>query len=485
MIGRRAGLALWLALAPAGGAADDEPPPPPEPPGVTVAHDAGITRLEARFPGKVMAYAIPAAAGGGRELLVLVAATRQETTADDTEVEKQAPRCPPKPGETPPPARLFRVDRAALDLVELRADLPGDATALDALDLDGDGTDEWILTRPDTILRIDGGRLLPLVEAERVAVPPRLHGTPLATSVHEGRLGVFGPAAAAAGERWTMLAEVALPATGWVRGSEIAVRYSVPDLVGRRADGAWLFATRPETVGRQRLRLESIVVPPSGEAAIDECWARLPAPEDVLERHYLMLDGRPVLLVATKPADKLALFGEKRLRLYDLERDRSHRGIDPLFAVESRLNLWQEAVPLLYDADADGREDLVIGYWKGLAGDRVVLDVYPRVSDGSFAKSARTTAFDVKDADRSYVGFGHDLDGDGLADLVLYGDGRWWMYAGRESGKGGNLVEGKPRELLRQEARAGPRFVDLDGDGRSELLWAGPAGSTLRWLRVD
>ena len=42
----------------------------------------------------------------------------------------------------------------------------------------------------------------------------------------------------------------------------------------------------------------------------------------------------------------------------------------------------------MLDVDRDGREDLVIGYWKGLAGAKVVLDVYLREAAGEDAEAA-------------------------------------------------------------------------------------------------
>jgi len=46
----------------------------------------------------------------------------------------------------------------------------------------------------------------------------------------------------------------------------------------------------------------------------------------------------------------------------------------PLFAVETRVNAWQSVRLFVRDVDGDGRDDLVLGYWKGLTDDRVVLE---------------------------------------------------------------------------------------------------------------
>ena len=180
---------------------------------------------------------------------------------------------------------------------------------------------------------------------------------------------------------------------------------------------------------------------------------------------------RPVLLVTTKPANKLSLFGEKLLRVYELERDRSRLGINPLFAVQSRMNIWQTALPLVLDVNADGHEDLVVAFWKGLMDDKVVLDVYLAEAGGWFRDTPRTTGFNVKNGERSFVEYGSDLTGNGFPDLLVGADGGLVLYPGLESSNGKKLVDKqRPYEVL--------RGGDSDDDDEVEVVISGDGMDT-------
>jgi hypothetical protein len=102
----------------------------------------------------------------------------------------------------------------------------------------------------------------------------------------------------------------------------------------------------------------------------------------------------------------------------------------------------------------------------------------------------------VDNADRSVLGYGHDLDGDGLPELMLTANGRMQIHRGlRPKRSGRELVDKEPRwsfplkglswqahsirvtfggddGILESVARAiGPaRLADMDGDGASEIL---------------
>ena len=311
--------------------------------------------------------------------------------------------------------------------------------------------------------------------------------------VQLGSLRLFGAGGSEPG--WHALADVELPLEGSSRGNRIEVRSAVPSFVGRRADGTLSFATRPMARIGRRLQVQLIDVDLVGDASVTDCWVALPEAEDLLESFFLLIDDRPALLVTTKPAGKLGLFGEKRLRLYHLERDRSRLGLAPLLATQSRMNLWQNSVPRLHDVNGDEQLDLVLGYWKGLRDDKVVLDVYLREADGSFQTEPRTTAFNVEDGDRGFLRYGTDLDGDGLADLLLRdAENRLLLYAGLSSSNGRRLVDREARRISLGEIQGWqdslvisiggpgadwrfdlwktglPRLVDVDGDGGDEIV---------------
>jgi hypothetical protein len=246
-------------------------------------------------------------------------------------------------------------------------------------------------------------------------------------------------------------------------------------------DGPVRFATVPEPFGRKRVRTY-LLDPGAPDEHEIECWGSFPGSEELMEHGFVLFDNQLALVVATRNADKLALFGEKRIRLYYPKPDRTRRGHPPEFAVESRINLWQPAEFMSLDVTADGREDLVVAYWKGLRDDRVVLDVYPRTVDGGFSEKVGTTGFDVKDGERSFVGYGHDLDGDGLYDLVVTSKQRVLVYSGRPSSDGDKVVDKNPvfaPEVDRAHRGEVEVYVGPPGSGEFSMRVVLPPGSRL------
>jgi hypothetical protein len=313
----------------------------------------------------------------------------------------------------------------------------------------------------------------------------------VAMTMHVGGATLHDPSVEAG--PWPVLGDVDLPVEGRLAGGALRIRQPLPKPIGVADDGRLFLATRAERVGARRVRSVVLAVPSGGEVGVSDCWGRLPEAENLLGRHPLWIDGRPMLLLETKPAGKLALFGEKRLRLFALEHDRTRLGFAPVFATTSRMNLWQDASPVLVDVNDDDRPDLVIGYWKGLTGPKVVLDAYLRREDGSFDPTPRTTAFDVKHGDRSLLLYGDDLDGDDRPDLLLRTDEELRLHRGLASRRGTKLVARDglaiPFAAAAPEAgtttvgvsssgdvdvhvdggRAEPRLADLDGDFRKEI----------------
>lgn len=264
-------------------------------------------------------------------------------------------------------------------------------------------------------------------------------------------------------------------------------------------DGAVSLAASGDGGGEVRAdRLRTLLLDPSaapGHRSV-ECWSKLPAREWLHDREYRALDGRASMIVTTSPASKLKIFGEKSLRLFLLEEDRTKAGRPPLLAVDIGASLWQPVAPALLDVNGDGRTDLVVAYWKGLKKDEVELDAFLRTGDGSFDPSPRETAVDAKDGDRTFIDYGRDLDGDGVADLLLIAGGKVLVFPGAKGASTGkDLVASTPRYALplppfgssggtlvaslgsdgvsawAQRGQAGiPRPIDLDGDGRPEIL---------------
>jgi hypothetical protein len=259
-----------------------------------------------------------------------------------------------------------------------------------------------------------------------------------------------------------------------------------------------VFATDPEALGRRRLR--TFLLDPDGpaESRAVESWAMFPEPERVVDTAFAMLQGSPALIVTTTSADKLDLFGEKALRVYPLGGERTRAGDAPIFATTTGINLWQQAHPVIVDLDGDGRDDLVLAYWKGLKNAIASLEVYRGTAPAGFAK-ARSMSFDVEGGEKEFLEFGTDADGNGRPDLVLLANRELLVYPGAAPGRAADKpVDSRPsrRIALPQDLPAArgssfsmgfegfqisrstgglgkPRLLDLDGDGRPEAVFAG------------
>ena len=489
--------------------------------GVSLEDGDGWRRLDVHLPGRLVSYALPRVKGGGRSIVFLVGPIEEQESVDPSPAEEDSderklPPCVEEPESAAPSLAVYRIDSPDSHELTLLSDrIPGDVTAIDVADLEGDGVDELMLAGEGQLFLFDPGDapgpteiVSVLREPElrwhslhpRAVRTPELDGWPVVRTHHFGELRLHGPADG--GDSWTVLGRVDIPFEARVFSRGLRIHGSVPRFIGRRGDGTLLFGTPAENHGKQRVHTKLIEISASGEARITESWSRLPTPETILERHFIMMDGRPLLLVTTKTSEKLSLFGEKLLRLFPVERNLSRLGRNPLLATATNMNLWQEVTPIVADVNADGRTDLVLGYWKGLKDDRVVLDAHLRLEDGSFRDKPYTTAFNVKNGDRSFVEFGTDLDGDTHADLLLRNEsGELLLFPSLPSTNGKKLVSSTPRELsfgddlesgaattvvisvggappAREISGGQPRLVDLDGDDRMEILLvhAGGAG---------
>jgi len=479
----------------------------PRSPSLRVARSAGAEVWSAELEERVLALAIVREGAGTGAIAILAAPSGKSGAKPADEASDPCkPGAPPR-DEAPRKLLIFR-PRGEGELGVARDDLPADGRDLAAVDLDGDGRDELLLARGDRISILasmaDGtwtpGRevLQGTAGLERFA-PGALAGRsglgPPVWFQAVGTLRGYGPEA---GGDWKPLVEIPLPVK--VEKQEAAFALSSPEIVRIAGGGVPLLGTRPEEwKGADRIRIVGVSV--EANPSWGEYWCRLPQPERVFDSKLLRLDGKPFLCVATIPAAKLSIFGEKLLRLCPLEPDRTRAGKAPLLAVESRINVWQEAEPFAADVDGDGREDLVVGYWKGLKDSTVVLDAYLRNPDGSFQPSPKTTSFDVENGDRDFVGYGHDIDGDGRTDLVVRAGGRISLHPGLAGSSGKRCVDPRPRwtvslatppgdrrEKVGVEIRAGSegmdarttgsvggtiRLLDVDGDGKTEILVQG------------
>ena len=481
----------------------DDPPLPAIFPELATETFEGGRRIDLhRVP--LLGYAAPRQADGSRSLLLL---TRRPRTVDPDE-EEPVPERDVCDDPTTVETSLYRLDfdRAEPSLTLLRDDLPGDASSLDALDVDGDGSEEVLLFRPGQVVVLGApGGTLAAADPEVLVDDHELSRESLTPSVLRDGVTLDEPWLQVPGIGVTRFYRPAEGSVTWAVAAEVEVNvqafrardgfnlFSPPaEYLGRDNDGHLVFAGQVEVVDRRRLKV-SLIRPEIGE--VEECWARLPEPEIPIRRLPLLLNGEPVLLVTTRPAEDFGLFDEQLLRIFPLERDRSRAGREPVVAFKARANLINSVLPQLLDVNADGRQDLVLGYWKGFDLEHVALDVHLQAADGSFPSKPRSTELKVKDGSAFVLSYGSDIDGDGAPDLLLVAGGQVRVHRGTPEGR--QRVEKRPGltaplglatfepdgETLMLVGPDGvvvtvagepvvPRAVDLDGDGRSELLIA-------------
>jgi hypothetical protein len=482
-------IALLLAAA-----AANAPAPSPTPTPRAEVHELGDgTRIDVSVDGPLLDWSV--LKRGDRTLLLLLAGPVKKKE------EKRA--CGVEPAVEPEPkkdGRLFAWDPSKPDaLVALAGTLPEGQLEIfeDGVVLFGEAAIEEVTIDLDAktakTRTLVSGRYVPVERAEGDAGALRVIGLGAMTTFRRAADGALKP-----------VTEVELPVKVAPSPSRVRVSTRSVDAIGPAR-----FAVAPEPIGVERLR--TIVLDPDAapDARSFEAWARFPSRERALEHTIVKMDGRPVLVVLTTTADKLSLFGEKRLRIFPLEPDRTRMGVAPVFALETGINLWQAASPTVLDLDGDGREDLVLAYWKGLKDSIAALEVHKRAADGSLG-SGSTLDFDVPEGDRAFVDFGHDLDGDGRPDLALRSEGALLVYPGSPKDKAidrpvakapsrrvalpDDLAHGTGMELefgpegmsvdrVRKDPGT-PSFLDLDGDGRVEAIFAGGAGATGRVVIV-
>lgn len=483
----RSGCLAALLLTPWLAAAAPPAPQPPRPAGLTSGESGGARWIDAVLPGRVLSAALPLGADGRCRIALLVA--------------------PEGPAAAGGPRSLFLLDpQGNGTLREALRGLPAAADTLEAIDLDGDGGQELLLGEP--------GKLHTLGPVERPALSPR----PLLSDPALD-LAVSRPA------RWPSVArresrQLEVVGVGGIRAytsdgagalaltaeHELPVRarrdaagllLSTPRVTALpRPGGPSLYASGPETHGRTRLR--TVLIDPAAPepARRIEAWSQLPGPEEVIASWYVLLDNRPFLIVTTADAEKVGVFVKQRLRVFPLVADRSRAGRRPVLAAETESRRWNGVVPAVLDVDRDGREDLVVVQPEGLAGKTLVAQAWLGRGDGGFQLGGRKTVLDVEAEDWSY---GQDLNGDGIADLVAVSRDRMLAFAGLTDPKGRDVLERKPwstatlrptpsgktvqmsigTEGTRVEASSvveigTPTLVDLDGDGRAEVIFLAP-----------
>jgi hypothetical protein len=506
-------LALVIALCASSAAiAKPKPKKRPPPPVPTAAAHVEVTRLadgwrtDLALPGTLLGWALPRGKEGRRTLVLLVGPKADTATA--------APSCTVR-DSAPSSERDARLYRWRFDLPEqlepIGSGLP--SGTLDSADLDGDGQDELLLQHDHAIDLVtpsaDGAWTSHTVVEDRLlgatCCGPRLAWDAAAAQDNALRVALLGAFRSyGPGREGAVAITSELETPERVNAGSERVRVASPAVrpIGRTQAGRMVFATDPEPLGRRRLR--TLLLDPDGpaESKVVESWALFPEPETPVDSAFAMLQGSPVLIVTTTSADKLSLLGEKALRIYPLGGDRTRAGDAPLFAAITGINLWQQTFPAMVDLDEDGRDDVVLAYWKGLQNSIAALEVYKGGATSGFAK-ARSMSFDIDGGEKAFMAFGPDLDGDRRPDLILFAKRELLVFPGSAPDRAVQkpvasrasrripLAPDLPRprgysmsmglegfQMSRSWGGLGtPHFIDLDGDGRPEAVMAGDGAS--------
>jgi len=478
-------------------------------PGPARSIDRGDTfeTIAIEAPGRWVAWSVERSGTARAAILALI---RADSTDDPSAGESvDSAGLPPCPGDERDRQALFaiRVPLEAGDPEVLRRDVPADAAAIVGTEDDA-GRLRREIDRPDrrvVLGEVEADDAVALV-APGVRAPT---GAPQDTppiAVDLGALRTFRPLGDGT---YAVRDTVDLALDAAVRGGIVRVGSAAPRWVGRGADGSVVLASPAVPFGDRRMRVDVVRIPAGDRpASREECWVRLPGAEELLESAAVLIDGEPMLLATTRAKGRLGLFDEKLLRVFPLKPDRGRLGHEPRLAVSARMNLWQDVSFEIVDVDGDGREDVVLGYWKGLRDDRVVLDVHFAVGDGSFRDQPATTAFDVSGGDRAWLSYGGDVDGDGRPDLLVRSRDRLLIYRGTT---GRRVVEREPVAVairdwkgeddpvevtvavgtggtaVRSDVGAGgrPYVSDLDGDGADDVVLPTPKGLAVVRLGRD
>ncbi len=471
---------------------------------VVVTHLADGWRADLALDGPLLGWALPLDRDGHRTLFVLAGSKA------DAAGSVAAATCTVRDRLEEPErnARLFRWRFESPEVLEPMGSGFSVGT-LDSADVDGDGAEELILLRKGGIDLLapsseDETTAQALVEDSLLGATccgPRLAWDEAAaqdSTLRVALLGAFRSYGPGRDGNVAITSELETPERVSGGAERMLVRSPAVRPIGRTQAGRMVFATDPEPLGRRRLR--TLLLDPEGpaETRVVESWALFPEPEGLVDSAFAMLQGAPVLIVTTTSAEKLSLLGEKALRIYPLGGDRTRAGDAPLFAATTGINLWQRTFPAVVDLDRDGRDDVVLAYWKGLKKTIAALEVYQGGPATGFAKP-RSMSFDVDDGEKSFLQFGPDIDGDGRPDLILFAKRELLVFPGSEPDRAVQkpvaskpsrkipLAPDLPRprgssmsmglngfQISRSPGGLGaPHFVDLNGDGRPEAVFAG------------
>jgi hypothetical protein len=229
------------------------------------------------------------------------------------------------------------------------------------------------------------------------------------------------------------------------------------------AGGRRRFAVGPEAATASRLRVLLVEESESGTWTTTECWAALPAAEEVEESWIADGDDGPLLVVRTQGAVEINAFEDQLWRLFRLAPDRTRAGRRPSLAFQADSKRWHDNEAMVADADGDGRRDLLIARPEGVTGTDLVVERFAGLGGSRFEPRGRRTDLDTAPSEARWLA---DLDGAGTPGLATITEGE--LVAWRVARDGRRALEREP--WLRAPLPRG------EGDARAsfDLLGAAP-----------
>ncbi len=178
-------------------------------------------------------------------------------------------------------------------------------------------------------------------------------------------------------------------------------------------------------------------------------WSRLLFPSNLeAEEHAfgdLNGDGFDELVVLTRPSQDMSVFEELSFMVY---MGTDYGKWDPISVqnLKTMQNLWQVG-PMEID-----HRGIYLYYYKGIFRSSFKIDFYRWNEAGFLSPKPVTLKWSVKDADTDTIILDHDLNGDGLTDLILSGE-KGVVAHYRKNPKGKLPFSAKPdRTILRRSS---------------------------------
>jgi hypothetical protein len=171
-----------------------------------------------------------------------------------------------------------------------------------------------------------------------------------------------------------------------------------------------------------------------------------------------------------------SFFEEKKLRVWTSGAGGA-MGRAPAGQWTSEVNLWQETVMRYRDLTGDGEGDLCLFYYKGLITARLQVDIYPGLGHGRFGGLIKGQKIGFDSAEREVILVDHDLDGDGLQDMVLVAEDQIRVHLrGPSAGSKSEPFSVRPWAVL--DLR--PEAAGSEGEGQETMTFSlGSTGTSL------